>query len=61
MVCLPGKVIDIASGMFLLQSQLTFVAKFHLAWNVLRTLFLSLSFLWITIKGSRLLKKNYNF
>ena len=54
MVCLPGKVIDIASGMFLLQSQLTFVAKFHLAWNVLRTLFLSL-----TIPGSQLKVAGY--
>ena len=44
MVCLPGKVIVIASQMFLLQSQLTFITKFHLTWNVSRTLFLSLQY-----------------
>ena len=43
MVCLPGKVIVIASQMFLLQSQLTFITKFYLTWNS-RTLFLSLQY-----------------
>ena len=58
MVCLPGKVIDITSQIFLLQSQLTFITKFHLMWNVSRTLFMSNS-IPFTIPGSQLKVAGY--
>ena len=45
MVCLRGKVIVIvASQMFSLLLQLTFITKFHLTWNVSRTLLVSLQY-----------------
>ena len=52
----------IASQMFPLPSQYTFLAKFHLTWNISRTFFFfnTIYLFWSTFKESRLLIRTFD-